>query len=152
MKNKNAMKNAAKISAGILFFLMMSFVGVQAQATVTGHIFAEVVDGVTASVSTSTLVNPSNTITPATFDVSSASSATFSVTMPEGKTTLTNADGTDTMTIGDWKAFSAQSTDGIVMAGGVQKVSVGATLNSGIGNGTQTGVYTGSYKVTFDYN
>ncbi|MFA6127953.1 MAG: DUF4402 domain-containing protein [Bacteroidales bacterium] len=146
------MKNAALTTAGILFLLVLSFGKVNAQATATGHIFAEVVDGVTASISTSALVNPTGTITPATFSVSSAGAATFAVTMPEGPTTLTKIDGTDIMTIGDWKAISGQGIEGSVMAGGVQKVSVGATLNPGMGNGTQTGVYTGSYKVTFDYN
>lgn len=146
------MKTLILIAAWIICSLTLTSGRANAQVTATGHIFAEVVDGVTASVSTSNLVNSNNTITPATFAVSSASAASFSVSIPEGKTTVTKADGTDTMTIGDWKAISAQSVDGILMAGGNQKVSLGATLTSGIGNGTQTGVYTGSYKVTFDYN
>lgn len=137
MIRHNAMKKATLTTAAALLMMVFSFIAANAQATATGHIYAEVVDGISASISTSSTVNSNNTINPATFSVNSTIDATFAVTIPAAQTTLTKADGTATMTMSDLIASSQGS-----------KVSLGANLNAG----NTTGVYTGSYKVTFDYN
>lgn len=131
------MKKATLTTAATILMMVFSFIAVNAQTTAIGHVSAEVVDGISASINPSTTVNSNNTITPATFSVNSTADAMFAVTIPAGQTTLVKADGTATMTMSDLMA-SAQ--------GG--KVSLGANLNAG----NTTGVYTGSYKVTFDYN
>ena len=148
------------------------------QVTATGHISAEVIDAITAvesspmnfgsfstgdqggsiiisakgaAISTSTVVAAGSKILPATFAVSGAKDATFSVTLPEGPTTLTSIRG-DTMMVTDWNATSGQGSDTYVLAGGIQKVTVGATLKVGTIDDNPKGVYTGSYQITFAYN
>lgn len=159
-------------------FLAFATVESKAQATATGHISAEVIDAITAfestpmsfgrfstgdqggsiivpsngaAISTSTVITADSNINPATFSVSGAKNATFSVTLPEGPALLTSTSG-DTMEVSDWTASSGQGNDEYVLAGGTQKVSVGATLRVGSINNNPKGVYSGSYKVTFAYN
>lgn len=105
-----------------------------------------------AAIATSTVVPAGNSISPASFSVSGAKDATFSVTLPGGPTTLTSATGSSTMMVTGWTATSEKGDDAYVLAGGTQKVMVGATLRVGDINDNPTGVYTGSYQITFAYN
>jgi hypothetical protein len=173
------MKNLILIAAGVASLLVFSSLRVNAQATATGHISAEVIEAITAVESTSmnfgsfvagdqvgsivipasgagisgsTVVTAGSNITPATFSVSGAKNATFSVTLPEGPTTLTNLTGNGTLVVSDWTATSGQGSDSYVLADGTQKVKVGATLNVGTLEQNPKGTYTGSYQVTFSYN
>ncbi len=141
------MKNVILTTAAAVLMMTFSFISANAQVTATGHISAEVVDGISASISTSSSINTNNSITPATFSVSSTQSTTFAVTIHETQTTLTKVDSNDTLTMGNWTATSG----GNEKLAGAQQVSVAATLNTGVNN-APSGVYTGSYKVTFDYN
>lgn len=172
------MKNLKLITLGIASFLAFSCLEVKAQATATGHISAEIIEAITAvesspmnfgrfstgdqggtivipasgaAISTSTVVSADTNLNPATFSVSGAKDATFSVTLPEGPTTLTSLSG-DTMQVTDWTASSDEGSDAYVLAGGIQKVKVGATLQVGSIDNNPKGIYTGSYKVTFAYN
>ncbi len=140
------MKNSIITTAAAILMMAFSFSNANAQVSCTGHISAEVVDAVTASISTSSIVNPNSNITPATFSVSSTQASTFAVNMPEGETTLTSADGLQTMTLTDWVLGQNNS-----VANNTQKVSIGATI-ADRNNETPKGVYSGSYKVTFSYN
>jgi hypothetical protein len=159
-------------------FLAFGIVESKGQTTATGHISAEVIDAITAfestpmsfgrfstgdqggsivvpsnggAISTSTVITADSNINPATFSVTGAKDATFSVTLPEGPTLLTSSSG-DIMVVSDWTTSSGQGSDAYVLAGGTQKVSVGATLQVGSMNDNPKGVYSGSYKVTFAYN
>lgn len=172
------MKTLILIAAGIICSLTLTPGKANAQATATGHIFAEVVEGVTAgestsmnfgrfstgdqggsiivptsgaAISTSTVVPADSNINPATFSVSGAKDATFSVTLPQGPATLTNISG-GSMKVTDWTATSGQGSDAYILAGGIQTVKVGATLQVGSINDNPKGIYTGSYKITFAYN
>ncbi|MCX6226443.1 MAG: DUF4402 domain-containing protein [Bacteroidia bacterium] len=172
------MKKLKLITLGITSFLAFASGGATAQVTAAGHIFAEVIDAITAfesspmnfgrfstgdqggsivipasgaAVSTSSVITTDSEINPATFSVSGAKDATFSVTLPEGPTTLTSHTG-DTMTVTDWTATSGKGDDAYILAGGIQTVKVGATLQVGSINDNPKGIYTGSYKVTFAYN
>lgn len=172
------MKSLILTTAWIICSLTLTSGRANAQATVTGHIFAEVIEGITATesssmnfgrfstgdqggsiitpgngaaTSTSTVVTADNNINPATFSVSGAKDVTFSVTLPAGPTTLTNISG-GSMRVTDWTATSGQGNDAYVLAGGMQTVKVGATLQVGTINDNPKGIYTGSYKVTFAYN
>ena len=134
------MKNAIFTTAAVALLMnAFSFTSANAQATATGHVSAEVIDAVGASVNNSSLVNPGSTITPATFSVNSTQNSTFAVTVESGATTLKSTDGAETMMVSDWTAKTAQGN-----------VSVAAKLNEG--DASRTGLYTGSYKVTFAYN
>jgi hypothetical protein len=173
------MKNLNILKLGIASFLAFCALEAGAQATATGHISAEVIEAITAVestpmnfgsftvgdqsgsiilpasgsvVSTSTVVSAGSAICPATFSVSGAKDATFSVTLPGGPTTLTNLDGAGTLVVTDWTATSEQGKEDYVLAGGSQKVKVGATLNFGTIDENPKGTYTGSYQVTFAYN
>ena len=174
------MKNVIKIAAGVVFFLGFSFAGAFAQVTATGHITAEVIDAITAVesspmnfgrfvagdqggsivinpasgnvIATSTVIPSDNSINPASFGITGTTGATFSVTLPQGPTTLTNITGKGTLTVTNWVASTAQGTDDFVLAGGAQTVKVGATLRVGAADETPKGTYTGSYQVTFSYN
>jgi hypothetical protein len=173
------MKNLILTAAVVASFLALSFGRVNAQATATGHISAEVIEALTVgesssmnfgrfsagdqggsliipakgvAVSTSTVTTADSNINPATFSVSGSKNATFSVTLPQGPTTLTSITGEGTMMVTDWNASSLQGTDAYVLTGGNQTVSVGATLKVGTANENPTGIYTGSYQVTFAYN
>jgi len=172
------MKSLKLIAFGIASFLAMGCVKVNAQATATGHVTAEVIDAVTAFesipmsfgrfstgdqggsivipangavLSSSTVVNADSNINPATFSVSGAKDATFSVALPQGPTTLMSLTG-ETMLVTDWTAISGEGTDGFVLDGGVQTVKVGATLRVGTLDENPVGIYTGIYNVTFVYN
>ncbi len=138
MTTGSTMKNVILTSAAAILMMTFSFISANAQVTATGHISAEVVDGISASISSSSSINSNNSLTPATFSVSSTQATTFAVTIHETQTTLTKVDSNDTLTVGNWTSNSEQ--------GG--KVSLGANLNAG----NNTGFYSGSYKVTFDYN
>ena len=138
MRPGNAMKKFILTTAAAILMMTFSFISANAQATATGHISAEVVDGISASISSSSSISTNNSITPATFSVSSTQAATFAVTIHENETTLTKVNGNDTLTMGNWTSNSEQSG----------KVSLGANLIAD----KSTGVFTGSYKVTFDYN
>ncbi len=173
------MKNSILIAAAIASFLVFTAGRVNAQVTATGHISAEVIEGITAgesssmnfgrfstgdlggsiiipasgaAISTSSVVTADSNINPATFSVSGAKDATFAVTLPQGPTTLTSISGANTMMVTDWTATSGQGTDEYVLAGGIQTVKVGATLQVGTINDNPKGIYTGSYQVTFAYN
>jgi len=172
----NKLKN---IVIGIASFLAFLPQMAQGQATATGHIYAEVIEAVTAvetsamsfgrfspgdlggsilipasgaAVATSTVVTADSEINPATFSVTGAKNATFSVTLPEGPATLTSSDGTGVLKVTDWTATSSDGSDTYVLTGGTQTVKVGATLQVGSTNENPKGIYTGSYQVTFAYN
>ncbi len=147
MKHRRAMKNAILTTAAAILMMTFTVINANAQVTATGHISAEVVDGISASISSSSSVSSNNSITPATFSVSSTQATTFAVTIHETQTTITKVDGNDTLTMGNWTSTSDRND----LFASAQKVSLGATLNAG-SSLTPTGVYTGSYKVTFDYN
>jgi hypothetical protein len=167
------------IVIGIASFLAFFSYSAMGQATATGHVYAEVIEAITAvetapmsfgrfsageegglisiptsgaSVTSSTVSVAGSEIAPATFSVSGAKNATFSVTLPEGPTTLTSLDGSGTLTVTGWSATSGDGSDNYVLAGGTQTVRVGATLQVGSADENPKGIYTGSYQVTFAYN
>jgi hypothetical protein len=104
------------------------------------------------SMTTSSVLPSGSEINPATFSISGADGAAFSVVLPQIPTTLTSLSGTGTLTVTDWAACSGRGSDSCQFAGGTQTVRVGATLKVGAADETPGGCYTGSYQVTFSYN
>jgi hypothetical protein len=107
----------------------------------------------TGSVMTSsTVVADASPKSPGSFFVTGESDATYSIALPNGPSTLTNADATKTMEVTDWVTLPGNGDPGIRLSGGSQTVMVGATLKVGSLNQNPKGIYTGSYQITFAYN
>jgi hypothetical protein len=176
---EDIMKKVKSIAVFTLMILAFFPGRMNAQARATGNISAEVIEAITAveyspmsfgrfstgdqggeivippqgpAISTSTVVTAGSDINPAIFSVSGARDATFSVTLPQGPTTLTSSTGEGVMLVTDWSASSEKGSDTFVLNEGIQKVKVGATLRVGTMDENPKGVYTGSYQVTFAYN
>ncbi len=108
--------------------------------------------GPNGSVSTSsTVVADASSRNPGSFFVSGEVDATFSIALPGGPSTLTNADS-KTMEVSDWVTIPDNNETGIKLEGGTQTVMVGATLKVGSMEENPKGIYTGSYQITFAYN
>ncbi|MCX6222973.1 MAG: DUF4402 domain-containing protein [Bacteroidia bacterium] len=92
------------------------------------------------------------TVTAASFDITGQANYTYSITLPVGLTpvTLTHTNLTNTMTAGTFT--SSPTPTGTLSAGGLQTVTVGATLN--VGASQLAGVYTSGtpFTVTVNYN
>jgi hypothetical protein len=56
------------------------------------------------------------------------------------------------MKVTDWTSSSDEGSESYLLAGGVENVKVGATLQVGSAAENLRGTFTGSYKVTFAYN
>jgi hypothetical protein len=107
----------------------------------------------TGSVSTSsTVVADASPRNPGSFFVSGQTDATFSIGLPTGSATLTNATDSKTMEVSDWVTIPENGDAGIKLAGGTQTVMIGATLKVGSMDENPKGIYTGSYQITFAYN
>jgi len=100
----------------------------------------------------STVVPDASPKSPGSFFVSGEVDATYSIAIPRGPSTLTNADATKTMEVTDWVTLPGNGDPGIRLAGGSQTVMVGATLKVGTMNENPKGIYRGSYEITFAYN
>lgn len=166
-------------------FLLVVIVGsrLQAQspmqASVTGHIFAEVVPAFSA-VETSQmnfgrfspgpyggqiLLTPQGTVSvmgsvakgsglhnAASFYLTGDSYTSFSITLPKSPATLTNTTNAKTMTVSNWRSVPSPGPGAGTLKDGFQTVYVGATLEVGLLSDNPVGIYTGSYTVTFDFN
>jgi hypothetical protein len=148
-------------------------------ASVTGHITAEVIT-MLAAVETSQLnfgkfspgpqggelmVTPENTISvlgsvwpgsgthnAASFYVTGDPGIAYTVTLPSAPVTITHMGTARTMTVEDWRSVPAPTPGAGMLEDGSQTVYVGATLKVGTLNDNPVGVYTGTYKITFDFN
>lgn len=86
------------------------------------------------------------------FNIGGQGGYTYAITLPANNVTISN--GTQTMSITDWKAKSAElgsdGTSGKIAAGGTDVLTIGATLN--VGATQDAGDYTGTFAVTVNYN
>jgi hypothetical protein len=173
------MKMSILTAFGVAVIFLLAAFGANAQVSASGRISAEVIEALSAeesssmnfgrfapgemggtviipakgaAISTSSVVSTNTNIAPAVFSVSGAKDATFSITLPDGPTTLTSASGSNTMLVDGWTATSEHGDDDYILAGGTQKVMVGATLKVGSADENPKGIYTGSFQVTFAYN
>lgn len=152
---------------------------VQQQASVTGHILAEVISSFSA-IETSQLnfgkfspgpyggeiiLTPQGTISvmgsvakgggmynAATFYLTGENSTTFSINLPKSPATLTCTSDSKKMLVKDWVSFPSEGAGAGRLQDGAQTIYVGATLEVGTINDNPAGIYTGSYTITFDFN
>lgn len=160
-------------------YLAIFMRGVNAQVTVTGQVFAEVVEVISATETsqlnfgrfspghqggeiiitpdgnistTGTVVMSGGVHNAATFNITGEESATFSVTLPAGPVTLNHINDSKTMVVDTWVSDPSQGMWIDLSENGSQVVKVGATLEVGIRNDNPVGLYSGSYSITFAYN
>ena len=93
-----------------------------------------------------TLPAITGTVTPAKFKVNGEGTSTYSITLPTTDQTISDG-ASHNMTI---NAFECSAGAVGTLVGGTQDFTVGATLN--VGASQATGVYTGSFNVTVNYN
>ena len=95
-----------------------------------------------------TLPATAGTVAAAAFDVTGVPSATFSITLPAGATTITS--GANTMTVSNWT--SSPTPTGTFDGTGAATLLVGATLN--VSASQAAGVYLSAtpFTVTVNYN
>jgi len=163
----------------VALYLAISMRGVDAQVTVTGQVFAEVVEVITATETsqlnfgrfspgsqggeiiitpdgnistTGTVVMSGGVHNAATFNITGEEGATFSVTLPAGPVTLNHINDAKTMVVDTWVSDPSQGMWIDLSDYGSQVVKVGATLEVGIRNDNPVGLYSGSYSITFAYN
>ncbi len=173
------MKKILQISILIFLFVGISEIRVQAQVSVTAQISAEVIAALTAteqaqlnfgrfSPETSggqVLVTPQGTRSsggtvilvsgihnPASFYITGQPDASFTIALPTSPVTITNVNTSKTMLVTDWMSEPSSGVGAGTLRGGSEIVSIGATLQVGTANDNPTGVYTGTYTITFDYN
>jgi hypothetical protein len=172
------MKKILQISILVILFMGISQIRVQAQATITAQVFAEVIAAITATetsqlnfgrfspetaggevqitpqggrLANGTVILVSGTHNPASFYITGESDATFSIALPTA-VTITNLNNSKTMHVTDWSSTPPAGIGVGSLHGGSQIVSVGATLKVGTINDNPTGIYEGTYTVTFGYN
>ena len=99
-----------------------------------------------------TVVLAGGTHNSASFYITGQYEATFSIALPSGPETLTNLQNDKTMLVSDWQSFPAPGIGVGKLIGGAMTVKVGASLTVGDMNANPTGMYAGTYAVTFAYN
>ena len=148
-------------------------------ATATGDIYAEIIPVFSASQASALnfgkfspgveggelIITPQNTISvlgsvysgggmknAASFYVSGDVNATYSISLPSEPVVITNTAAAKTMVVENWVSVPNEGAGVGQLQGGFQVVYVGATLKVGTLNDNPIGIYTGSYRVTFDFN
>ena len=173
------MKKSGWVLSGLVLLLFVSASKLSAQATVTGHVYAEVIEVLAAAenaalnfgsfspetqggtititpdgsrLSQGTIGMGKGLHNPASFLVSGQDAASFSITLPANTIAITNADGTKFMNVTNWISMPSTTEGLAILDGGSKMVFVGATLNVGSMNNNPKGLYSGTYSIIFDYN
>lgn len=148
-------------------------------ATATGDIYAEIIPVFSASQLAplnfgkfspgaeggELIISPQNTVSvlggvyrgggmhnAASFYVSGDIDATYSVSLPSEPVVITNTENAKTMLVDNWISVPNEGMGTGQLLDGFQVVFVGATLKVGTLADNPVGIYTGSYRVTFDFN
>ena len=127
----------------------MNFGNVAVSATIAGTaVLAPAGTRTTGGAGGVTLPATVGTVTAATFTVAGQASYTYAITLPS-TATITDA-SSHTMTVNGFT--SSPSATGLLSSGGVQTLTVGATLN--VAAGQMAGTYTNAsgVPVTVNYN
>jgi hypothetical protein len=160
-----------------LFYIITT--ELSAQATVIGHITAEVVTTLTATEtsqlsfgqfspeaaggeiiltpkgiqsSTGTVNVIGGMHNPGSFSINGEPEAVISIQLPTVPSTLTNLSNSGSMTVTAWLSDPSQEQNITIPASGSREVNVGATLIVGTIHDNPVGMYAGTYSITFNYN
>lgn len=88
----------------------------------------------------------------ANFFVTGGKETAFSISLPNTPIALKNISETKTIHVSNWSADYLDNSHESPMVDGYYKVGIGATLDIGTSKDKPVGIYTGIYKVTFDFN
>lgn len=144
----------------------------------TGHVFAEVIE-VYAATETAQMnfgrfspgpqggeiiLTPEGTVSvigsifkgigahnAASFFITGDKNASFTISLPD-EVTISQVTGSKTMLIKDWVSSTDDGNGAGILQEGSQIVYVGATLQVGTLIDNPSGVYAGTYNITFDFN
>ena len=176
---KKTIKKILLISIFISLFFGIPGIRVQAQVTVTSQVFAEVVSAITATETSQlnfgrfspetaggevivdpqggrstygTVILVAGIHNSASFYITGEPDATYSITLPTIPVVITNVNNSKTMHVTDWSSIPIAGKGSGVLHGGSQTVNIGAALQVGNLNDNPTGMYVGTYNISFDYN
>jgi hypothetical protein len=168
----------------IRFIILVLTIGlftarVNAQASVNAHMFAQVIEALTATENSQlsfgkfspetnggairlspegvrsvngNVVLSGGGHSAGSFIITGENQATYSITLPTGQSLLTNSEGSKVMVVTNWESTPAPGIGVGGLNGGSQEVKVGATLLVGSLNDNPKGIYSGIYFITFAYN
>jgi hypothetical protein len=88
----------------------------------------------------------------ASFYLTGQNNSTVSISLPSGPAVLTNAVSAKTMEVYNWESYPSAGLGVGILNNGSLSVTVGATLKVGNMTDNPTGIYTGTYAITFAYN
>jgi len=94
----------------------------------------------------------SGTHSAASFYITGDPGAAYTISLPSEPVTINHIGSPKTMTVDEWRSVPGAEPGAGMLENGHQIVYIGATLNVGTLNDNPTGVYTGTYTVTFDFN
>ena len=174
------MKRLNLLSLYFLILIMQPEVEAQLpQVSAVGHITAEVITVFSASETSQMnfgrfspgpqggeiLLSPESTISTigsvfsgtgtqnaASFYVSGATDASFTITLPTNPVVLRHVTTSKTMIIEDWMSNPGLGISAGILQDGFQVVKIGATLRVGTLNDNPPGIYAGTYTIVFDFN
>jgi hypothetical protein len=167
--------------AQMIFVLCMLAHGFEArsQASVTSQVFAEVMEALAAqetqqlnfgrfSPETSggqvvitpdgnrsaqgSVVLASGSHSPGMFFITGAPMASFSIQLPLEPAVLVHQSSNRIMVVDYWTSDPPSSAEVSTQADGSRQISIGATLLVGNMQSNPTGIYSGTFQVTFAYN
>lgn len=90
-------------------------------------------------------------VQPGQFIITGHPDATYTIQLPSGPALLSNGNN-QTMTVDNWTSDPQLGNGSNTLEGGSETVSIGATLFVGSIEENPTGIYTGTYSLTFAYN
>jgi hypothetical protein len=176
------MKRLKKVIFSLILFCAVAggaFSQVSPPAIATGHVVAEIIPLFSASETSQLnfgrfspgpqggeiILTPQGTIhvlgsvftgngihNAASFYVTGDVDAAYSITLPTDPVVLTHTSTSKTMLVANWNSYPSPGIGTGKLQNGFQVVTVGATLKVGTMIDNPVGIYTGTYKITFDFN
>ena len=173
------MKKFFLLLSAVILLIAVPVQKARAQASVTAHATAEVIEALTANetaalnfgrfspetnggeirltpegvrVSTGTITLNTGSYNQAKFYLTGHYEATVTIALPTTSTILTNSENGKTMEVTGWESNPTAGLGTGVLNNGLLTVDVGATLKVGNLNENPVGMYTGTYAITFSYN
>ena len=171
---------ATTLSIVIYFFAAFTIpISAKAQASVTAHASAEVIQALAATEgsalnfgrfspesaggeirlspdgvrsSTGTVALSGGLFNPASFFLTGQPDFSIVINLPVGPALLTNSVNGKTMSVLNWESIPSTGTSVKIQSSGVLSVNVGATLRVGNMVDNPVGLYSGTYVITFSYN
>lgn len=179
LKAKSIMKTITLIIFNTALLMAVSLNNARAQASVSAHATAEVIQALTATEtaelnfgrfspetaggevkltplgvrsSSGTVALSGGTHNAASFYITGQYDVTVSIKLPTGPAILTNSVSSKTMEVYKWESVPNAGLGVGVLNNGSLTVNVGATLKVGNMIDNPVGIYTGTYSITFAYN